>query len=199
MNIPKKIIQEQGAVHLSNVIPIEFCQFFTHVLMRQEFLDSKKGDEQIPNAKAILAHEVMFETLLERMWPVIENTIEEELLPTYAYARLYSNGDILEKHTDRPACEISVTIQLGRTHNYTWPIHMGSMEYMMNEGDAIIYKGCEIEHWRNKCDGPEGYLSGQVFLHYVRKNGLHAGEAGDSTGRVPPSFVKNRSLDMESK
>ena len=76
---------------------------------------------------------------------------------------------------------------------------MGSMEYMMNEGDAIIYKGCEIEHWRNKCDGLEGYLSGQVFLHYVRKNGLHAGEAGDSTSRVPPNFVKNRSLDMESK
>jgi hypothetical protein len=199
MNIPKKIIQEQGAVHLSNVIPIEFCQFFTHVLMRQEFLDGKKGDEQIPNAKAIMEHEVMFETLLERMWPVIENTIEEELLPTYAYARLYSNGDILEKHTDRPACEVSVTIQLGRTHNYTWPIHMGVMEYMMNEGDAIIYKGCEIEHWRNKCDGPEGYLSGQVFLHYVRKNGQYANEVGDSTHRNSPSFVKNRSLGMESK
>jgi hypothetical protein len=199
MNIPKNIIQEQGAVHLSNVIPLEFCQFFTHVLMRQQFLGGAKGDEQIPNAKARLDHEVMFETLLERMWPVIERTIEEELLPTYAYARLYSNGDILEKHTDRGACEVSVTIQLGRTHDYAWPIHMGSMEYIMNEGDAIIYKGCEIEHWRNKCDGPEGYLSGQVFLHYVRKNGQYANEAGDITFRSPPSFVKNRSLEMESK
>jgi len=199
VNIPKNIFDTNGAVHLSNVIPIEFCQFFTHVLMRQEFINGRKGDEQIPNAKAIIEHEVMFETLLERMWPVIENTIEEELLPTYAYARLYSNGDILEKHTDRPACEVSVTIQLGRTHNYTWPIHMGSTEYMMSEGDAIIYKGCEIEHWRNKCDGPEGYLSGQVFLHYVRKNGQYTNEAGDSTIRVPPNFVKNRSLGMEFK
>jgi hypothetical protein len=70
---------------------------------------------------------------------------------------------------------------------------------MMNEGDAIIYKGCEIDHWRNKCDGPNGYLSGQVFLHYVRKNGQYANEAGDSTIRVSPSFVKNRSLGMEFK
>jgi hypothetical protein len=199
MSIIQKVFQEQGAVHLSKVIPIEFCQFYTHVLMRQEYLDGKKGDNQIPNAKAILDHEVMFETLLERMWPVIERTIGEELLPTYAYARLYSNGDELIKHTDRPACEISVTIQLGRSHNYTWPVHMGDKTYMMDEGDAIIYQGCKVEHWRHKCNGPEDYFSGQVFLHYVRKNGIYASEAGDPTNRVPPSFIKNRSLGMESK
>jgi hypothetical protein len=199
MNSPQKVFQEQGAVHLSKVIPIEFCQFFTHVLMRQEYLDGKKGDPQIPNAKAILDHEVMFETLLERMWPVIERTIGEELLPTYAYARLYSNGDELVKHTDRPACEVSVTIQLGRSHDYVWPVYMGSKEYIMDEGNAIIYEGCQVEHWRNKCDGPDGYFSGQVFLHYVRKNGIYADEAGDPTYRVSSSFIKNRSLGMESK
>ena len=141
----------------------------------------------------------MFETLHELYWDVVEEIVGEELLPTYAYARLYSNGDVLEKHTDRPACEVSVTIQLGRSHHYAWPIYMGGMRFDMAEGDGVIYKGCDIEHWRDKCDGPEGYYSGQVFLHYVLKNGKHAVEAGDSTVRNTYSYTKNRTHLMENK
>jgi hypothetical protein len=38
-----------------------------------------------------------------------------------------------------------------------------------------------------------------VFFHFVRKNGPHAFEAGDSTKRNPPSFVRNRTVAMEAK
>jgi hypothetical protein len=85
----------------------------------------------------------MFETLQERLWPTIEAAVGEELIPTYSYARLYSNGDVLEKHSDRPACEISVTIQLGRSHHYAWPIYMGdkggtnASKIMMEENDPL--------------------------------------------------------------
>lgn len=198
MNNTKEILDKHGAVHLTKFVPPEFCKFFTHVLMRQADLNPR-GDGQVPNAKTILAHEYMFETLHELYWDVLEEIVGEELLPTYAYARLYSNGDILEKHTDRPACEVSVTIQLGRSHHYSWPIYMGGMRFDMAEGDGVVYKGCDIEHWRDKCEGPDGYYSGQVFLHYVRKNGLHASEAGDSLTRNVYSYIKNRTELMEKK
>jgi hypothetical protein len=185
-------------ITLKQVVPPEFCHFFTHVLLRQEDLNPC-GDAQIPNAKAILDHEYMFETLQERLWPVIEAAVGEELIPTYSYARLYSNGDELEKHSDRPACEVSVTIQLGRSHHYAWPIYMGGIRYDMGEGDGVIYSGCDIEHWRDKCNGPEGYYSGQVFLHYVKKNGIHAEQVGDSTVRDKYSYNKNRTYAMENK
>jgi hypothetical protein len=195
----KEMFNSQKSIHVTNMVPLEFCQFFTHVLMRQQFLEAIKGDEQIPNAKAILSHEVMFETLQERLWPMMEQLIGEELLPTYAYARLYSNADELKSHTDRPACEISITIQLGRSHHYAWPIYMGNTRYDMAEGDGVIYQGCDVPHWRNKCDGPDGYYSGQVFLHYVRKNGKYIDEAGDAKQRVAPNYMKNRTLIMENK
>lgn len=198
MNQTKEIFNKHGAVHVQKLVPPEFYKFFTHVLMRQADL-SPRGDPQIPNAKAILDHEYMFETLHELYWDVLEGIVGEELLPTYAYARLYSNGDVLEKHTDRPACEVSVTIQLGRSHHYAWPIYMGGMRFDMAEGDGVIYKGCDIEHWRDKCDGPDGYYSGQVFLHYVRKNGPYTAEAGDSTNRGAYSYTKNRTELMENK
>jgi hypothetical protein len=199
MSQSKELFDKYGAVHVTKLVPPDFYKFFTHVLMRQGDLNPGCGDPQVPNAKAILAHEYMFETLHELYWDVIEEIVGEELLPTYAYARLYSNGDVLEKHTDRPACEVSVTIQLGRSHHYAWPIYMGGMRFDMGEGDGVVYKGCGIEHWRDKCDGPEGYYSGQVFLHYVRKNGAYASEVGDSTVRNTHSYIKNRTSLMENK
>lgn len=193
------MFKDNRFAYLKNVVPIEFCQFFTHVLMRHGDLNNSHGDEQVPNAKAIMHHDVLFETLQERLWPVFEQIVGEELLPTYSYARLYSNGDVLEKHTDRPACEVSVTIQLGRSHHYAWPIFMGGQRFDMAEGDAILYSGCDIEHWRNKCDGPDGYYSGQVFLHFVRKNGNCAQEAGDPSMRSIANYMKYRTFVMEKK
>jgi len=192
-------LEKHGALYLPKIIPVEFCHFFTHVLMRYADIEETHGDPQIPNAKARLDHEYMFETLHERLWPIIENMVGEELIPTYSYARLYSNGDVLEKHIDRPACEISVTIQLGRSHHYAWPIYMGGMRYDMGEGDAVVYRGYEIEHWRNKCDGPEAYYSGQVFCHFVKKDGMYASEVGYSTIRNNYSYMKNRTFAMETK
>jgi hypothetical protein len=198
---PLEIFEKHGAVHVKEVIPKELYNFLSYVLLRKASYPNSQGDEQIPNAKAILDHEYMFETLLEFLWPKIELVLGVELLPTYAYARLYSNGDELKIHTDRSACDVSVTLQLGRSHHYAWPIYMGGKRYDLAEGDGVIYRGCDIEHWRNVCDGPEEYYSGQVFLHYVRKDGPHASHACDSINRQPwPNmFVKHRAFVMENK
>jgi hypothetical protein len=76
---------------------------------------------------------------------------------------------------------------------------MGGRRFDLAEGDGVIYSGCDVEHWRDKCDGPEGYYAGQVFLHFVRENGPYAIEAGDSTVRSVYSYGKNRTLLMENK
>lgn len=185
-------------IYVPKLLPLDFCHFFTHVLLRQSDL-APCGDLQVPNAQAILSHEYMFETLHERIWPLIERITEKELIPTYAYARLYGNNDSLEKHLDRPACEISVTLQLGRSHHYAWPIYMGGERFDLAEGDGVIYSGCEIEHWRDICQGPDNYYAGQLFLHFVQKNGCYATEEGDKNNRDVYSYRKDRTSLMESK
>ena len=189
-------------LYVKNFVSKELCYFLTNVLLRQSVLEPGHKDTQVPTAKSVMDHEVVFETLQERMWPAMEELLGEELIPTYAYARLYSNGDDLKAHIDRPACEISATVQLGRSHQYAWPIYMGGRRVDMAEGDAVIYKGCEIEHWRNVCDGPEEYYSGQAFLHYVRANGPYASEHGcDITIRplIKNMYVRNRTILMDTK
>jgi hypothetical protein len=184
---------------ISKILPLEFCHYFTHVLLKQAADTPDQGDTQVPNALSTMGHHIMFDTILERLWPTMESIVGEELLPTYSYARLYSNGDILEKHTDRPSCEISLTIQLGRSHHYSWPIYAGTERFDLSEGDAVIYTGCDVPHWRDICDGPTNYYSGQLFLHYVRKNGPYADHAGDKFTRESVSFIKNRTAEMEVK
>lgn len=201
---PAELFYKQGYLHLKDVLSKELCEYLTHALMRAPEIGygtDPTTDSQVPTSKAIVDHEIVFETILERVWPDIEDVLGEEVLPTYAYARLYSNGDELKVHTDRDACEISMTIQLGRSHHYAWPIYMGGRRIDMGEGDGVMYLGRQIEHWRNVCDGPEGYYSGQVFLHYVRKQGEFAGEAGDMKYRSLEQmcFVKNRTHLMSAK
>jgi hypothetical protein len=193
---------ELKVLYVKNFVSKELCYFLTNVLLRQSVLEPGHKDTQVPTAKSVMDHEVVFETLQERMWPAMEELLGEELIPTYSYARLYSNGDDLKPHIDRPACEISATVQLGRSHQYAWPIYMGGRRVDMAEGDAVIYKGCEIEHWRNVCDGPEEYYSGQAFLHYVRANGPYSSEHGcDITIRplIKNMYVKNRTILMDTK
>ena len=38
----------------------------------------------------------------------------------------------------------------------------------LNVGDAAIYLGCEVEHWREEFKGDYQF---QAFLHYVDKEG----------------------------
>jgi hypothetical protein len=182
---------------LPKLVPIEFCHFLTHVLMRHSVLD-RQTDEQMPNALTVMAHDIVFETLQERLWPIIEKSVGESLTPTYSYARLYHNDDCLTKHTDRPACEVSVTLQLGRSHHYSWPIYMGGERFDLAEGDAVIYPGCDIEHWRDPCAGPNNYYSGQVFMHFVKTNGKHADQANDERPGEN-RYLRNRTFNMEVK
>lgn len=193
---PKNIFEQNGYLHIKDILSKDLCIFLTHALFRSSSYTQQFGDDnQVKELKAFLSHEYMFETLHENIWNKLENIIEEELIPTYSYARIYSNGSILEKHTDRPSCEISVTLQLSRTHHYAWPIYMGNQRIDLGEGEAVVYKGCDLEHFRNICDGPKDYLSGQVFMHFVKANGKYGKEyGGDKRWEKEIPFIRNNHL-----
>jgi hypothetical protein len=198
----KKEFDTKKYIQIKEIIPLELCNFLTANLLLQNRIDGK-GDGQVNDCLAVINKGTVFNSLLELLWDRLENTLSEKLIPTYSYARLYKNGNILKRHIDRPSCEISMTIQLGRSHHYSWPIFVGGNRIDLAEGDAVIYKGNEIEHWREKCDGPDGYYSGQVFLHYVKENGVHKDHAFDKienpNNEVVNKFIKNSTFLMESK
>ena len=128
----------------------------------------------------------------------IENILQIDLFPTYYYERCYWKGSVLARHTDRPACEISISIQVS-SNTKPWPIFFKKpngeeSSVTMNDGDGVIYKGIEIEHWRNRLDSKynrfQRYIKKlrkidddtyhhQVFFHYVKAQGNYVHHAYD--------------------
>lgn len=106
----------------------------------------------------------------------VEKETGLELNPTYSFARVYTYLATLDKHTDRPSCEISVTVMVGSS-GQNWSFYVDGKEFNLVPGDAIIYLGCESEHWRNEFYGD---WHTQFFLHYVDKNGKYAGYLADN-------------------
>ncbi len=135
------------------------------------------SDEQIPNTYSHYA-DIAMETLLENLRPEMEHQTGLELIETYSYARIYKKGDVLERHKDRPSCQISTTLSLGGDE---WPIFIepsgeeGQIgnKVILEPGDMLIYRGCELEYWREAFEGDN---CAQVFLHYNDASGENAEE-----------------------
>jgi len=132
------------------------------------------GDAQAENSHSIYNYKPALELLCNSTNRVSE-VIDEPVLPTYTYARVYKEGSVLTKHTDRPSCEISLTLHLDG--DKPWPIWIKNKEgrnvcVEMQPGDALLYLGCIAPHWRDEFYGT---WYAQIFMHYVRSNGPAAG------------------------
>ena len=133
------------------------------------------SDEQVPNTYCHYA-DIAMETLLERVKPKIEKETKLKLIPTYSFARLYKEGDILKRHKDRFSCEISATMFLG---GEPWELYIEpsgqknkkGIKILQKPGDILIYSGCELEHWRETFKGKNCC---QVFLHYNKAGSTQA-------------------------
>lgn len=128
------------------------------------------GDDQIKQSQSKYNY-IDFLELLCNATPEVGEFLGENVLPTYTYSRVYKRGAELIKHTDRDACEISLTVHLDGDKD--WPIYIKNpkgetISLNLKSGDAMMYLGCDAEHWRDVYEG-DRYV--QVFLHYVRSRG----------------------------
>mgnify|MGYP003109956342 FL=1 len=181
----KKAISKDLAIYLYNYFLMKKQVYDTCIQYRylspfetiNGFYEGK--DDQIPDTFAIYSDAAM-DTLMLKCQPIMEKTTGLKLQPSYTYARIYKKGDILKRHKDRFSCEISTTLNLGGDD---WPIYLSPNENVgipdwkkittvskakgvkinLNPGDMLVYRGMELEHWREKFKGKN---CAQVFLHY---------------------------------
>jgi predicted 2-oxoglutarate/Fe(II)-dependent dioxygenase YbiX len=106
---------------------------------------------------------------------------------------------MLETHKDRDSCEISVTVTLKQTSN--WPIYIKkpngeTAQLVLKPGDAMLYLGCEAEHWRDTLQEEEHT---QVFLHYVRSRGPRSMHLFDGKLEARPNIASDETKAKLSK
>ena len=176
-------------------------------------LDGTFEDKQAPGDFSKYGDPI-FDTLLSLSLEQMQTLTGKDLSPTYSYHRLYTTGTELKKHSDRPSCEISTTLCLGYDASnvdasiypdWDWPMFIEEKNgketaIHMKPGDMIIYRGCELKHWREPYWGKN---HAQVFLHYNEKNGQYdIPNDGrpilgmSSTFRTEQSIEKNESLNV---
>lgn len=169
------MFNKNGYVHIKGFLDRTNCQELTNILYQLIDDEVTVKDKQCPLSDSVYGN-ITFDTLMEDLLPHFEKHCGKKLLATYSYARLYKKGEELTVHRDRDECEISVTLTLGFSGK-PWAIYMGdnedkseANEILMNVGDAVLYRGNEKWHWREKF---EDDWQAQVFLHYVDANGKY--------------------------
>ena len=128
----------------------------------------------------------------------LREVLDLHLGETYSYTRKYVRGAYLKAHTDRPSCEISVTLCLDykTDDNTPWKIWVqNDQNYVdravdqqgifdetqalpvrkrtgkcvsLEPGDLLLYQGPNIPHWRDYLLGDYSY---HMFLHFVNLKG----------------------------
>jgi hypothetical protein len=185
--VPKMVL---NPTQITCPIPLERGQFNYHQ-NRMDMIEYFEQDGQVDNCTSRYNIPI-YRDLHFQVKKEIQEILGMDLYPTYFFDRFYFVGQQLPRHSDRESCEISVSLQISSNNpDNPWPIWFelpdGSKKYvLMNDGDAVIYKGCEREHWRdplpsryNKAQRiwkkikklPDDTYHHQIFFHFVNANG----------------------------
>jgi len=175
-----EVFTRQGFVIVNRLAPeAVLSKARDHLAARAATGQVITDDEQVPGTPAVYGG-VVLDALMENLRPTIEHCTGLALFPTYSYGRIYRTGDVLARHIDRAACEISVSLNLGQTPDEPWPLHLQwddrEIPVKLRPGDALLYRGIELPHWR---EAYAGESLTQVFLHYVDRDGPFVDEKFD--------------------
>lgn len=192
--------QGQGYALIEGLVPPEVAEAF----LRQIKADLPQLTRTfITNAPIIRRTSIdvyanEYPPMLQLLWgltPAMSDLTGRDLLPTYNYFRLYRKNDICRVHSDREACEHSLSLTLGYSDNQIWPLDLGVdpidepqdivddfegkpfSSLAMQPGDAVLY--CGVQHRHGRTTPNPNRWSAHLFLHWVDRDGPHAAQAFD--------------------
>jgi hypothetical protein len=197
----------RGYAHIERLIPAEVTQALLNHYWR-DLLDEKVPfifkQNPLLTKPAMELHGSKSPAVTTFLWgltPTVSELTNCDLLPAYAFFRLYQNGDKLRVHKDRHACEHSLSLTLGYSDDEPWAFNIGQREagqdappaddfgeepystIAMLPGDAVLYRGPRRRHGRLN-PNPNKW-SAHLFLHWVDSNGPYRKHAFERWSDAP--------------
>jgi hypothetical protein len=138
---------------IKNFLPVELCQRMADFMWEKQEQNSFYFDNQCAISPAFMK---LFTHPAKVYKEKLETELVKKLYYTYDHGRIYKKGEILTPHKDKNQCEVALSITLGYSGDNTWPIYLYSheqhkiIEVTLDIGDALVYNGYELLHWRNQ-------------------------------------------------
>ena len=160
-------LEVDGFVFIKHLIPEDVAHFLSYYTCKEASENRLKRGIGSPSAEHtntlnMTGNAIMPWIMHSVLRSKIENIVGKDLIPTYPYIRTYLKGADMLEHKDRPECQYSVTVNLGQSDPY--PLFIDGWRLHMEPGDGVVYKGCEMRHYREKFTG---YWYTQMFIHYI--------------------------------
>jgi hypothetical protein len=199
-----ELYRRDGYVALEGLFPVQVV----HAFYQRMQADLQQGGRSMQGftaqgpllrRQAIEIYAYQYPPMLTFLWgltPRIAAATGRDVLPTYAYFRLYQRDDICRVHSDRPACEHSLSLTVAYGDDRPWPLSVatervetptavvaedfGGQPYgsvAMMPGDGVLYQGTHHRHGR--LTGNPNSWSAHLFLHWVERDGRYRDHAFD--------------------
>jgi hypothetical protein len=110
--------------------------------------------------------------------PLMSRIAGRSLIPSYSFLASYRPGAHLPTHTDRAACDYTLTMHLGQDNDQPddWPLTVQAdfdsrshRSYRLRPGEALLLRGTRLGHGRPARTGPGLY--NQLLWHFVEAPG----------------------------
>jgi hypothetical protein len=130
------------------------------------------GDDQTAG-RYVAYDEPLTRYVHDQLTRTVSDLVGRAVVPSYNYLAFYQGGAVLDPHTDREACEYTISLCIDatpdpRTHG-GWPLWVqteaGPVSLVQGIGDAVLFRGRYLSHWRDRL--PDGYTSSSVLFHFV--------------------------------
>jgi hypothetical protein len=198
----RELYRKQGYVLLKRLFPPKLLAAFRGQLQLDLNLMGSRNFVKSCNLltrPSIEVYSLEYPPMAGFLWgltPRVAQIAGCELMPSYAYFRIYQQGDVCRVHSDREACEhsMSLTVELGE--NIPWALSVekrrlelplasvdpdfGDQEFTqlpMSAGDAAMYRG--VNHRHGRIEPNPNSWSAHLFLHWVESDGPFAAHAFD--------------------
>ncbi len=196
--------RDDGYVLLKHLFPPTVLQVFRAQIQNDlNFHGSRafvRGNDLLTKP-AIEVYSLEYPPMAAFLWGLTPRATQVagcELIPAYAYFRIYQKGDVCRVHSDRQACEhsLSLTVELG--DNIPWALSLekrrldaplaaidedfGAEAFSslpMSAGDAVMYRG--VNHRHGRLDPNPNSWSAHLFFHWVDAAGPYVDHAFDRT------------------
>lgn len=202
----------QGYAVLRAAAPPEVARgilgLITNAMQRPEIAERMRSRPSVNTKPSYEFHSSQFPAIFGFHWGLTSRLCDvagKRLAPSYCFFRAYQQGDRCTVHSDRPACDHSMSLALGYADDITWPIEVGRRRLayeeankikiaddfgdedyasiLLSPGDALVYRG--VNHRHGRITPNPNRWSAHLFLHWVDLDGPFADWAFDK--RLPPT------------